>query len=140
MSDDPKHSLSRRELAKALLGGAGAAGMVACSDPEAVVEDDPPQFIPPPNARYQTTACAYCVVGCGYRVYSWPTSDRAGGRAAEDNGLDADLPVGIGGPWLSPEMVNTVTIVQTGTNNVAPPDLATGGAAAATVIQKKVNV
>ncbi|NOZ15959.1 MAG: hypothetical protein GXP07_08885, partial [Betaproteobacteria bacterium] len=36
-------------------------------------------------------------------------------------------------------VVNTVNVVQNGPNNVAPPDIATGAAAAATVIQNSLN-
>ncbi|WP_296228228.1 hypothetical protein [Ralstonia sp. UBA689] len=36
-------------------------------------------------------------------------------------------------------VVNTVNIVQNGPNNVAPPDVVTGAAAAATVIQNSLN-
>ncbi|CAJ0814789.1 MULTISPECIES: hypothetical protein [Ralstonia] len=36
-------------------------------------------------------------------------------------------------------VVNTVNVVQNGPNNVAPPDIAAGAAAAATVIQNSLN-
>lgn len=34
--------------------------------------------LPPKSAKEQTTACAYCVVGCGYKVYTWPVGTGRG--------------------------------------------------------------
>lgn len=35
--------------------------------------------IPPPSAKKSRTSCQYCIVGCGYVVYVWPTDVPAGG-------------------------------------------------------------
>ena len=43
---------------------------------EYVPKDSVP--LPPPDAKVVTTACDYCIVGCGYRVLSWPVGARAG--------------------------------------------------------------
>ena len=40
--------------------------------------------LPPPDARVVTTACDYCVVGCGYKAYTWPEG-REGGPRADQN-------------------------------------------------------
>ena len=34
--------------------------------------------LPPPDANMVTTACDYCIVGCGYRVYTWPEGTEGG--------------------------------------------------------------
>ena len=39
--------------------------------------------LPPPDADVLTTACDYCVVACGYKVYRWPVG-KAGGPKAEE--------------------------------------------------------
>lgn len=70
------------------------------ADPIAVV-------IPPVDATIQTTACAFCIVGCGYRVYSWPVGQE-GGPVAEDNALGVDFPAITGRHWISPSMHNIV--------------------------------
>ena len=112
---------SRREIAKnLLLGAAGATVVAGCEDDSAPAA--PVKVIPPPNARFQTTVCAYCIVGCGYKVYTWPTTDPMGGESASDNGLGVDLPAKPGGPWISPEMVNTVPIDGVDHHIVVIPD------------------
>ncbi len=65
--------------------------------------------IPPPNATVHTTACDYCVVACGYKVYTWPTDGASGGRAADQNAFGR--PIGsILGPWVSPNQHNIVSV------------------------------
>ncbi len=56
--------------------------------------------LPPADAEVLTTACAYCIVACGYKVYRWPVG-REGGQAAAQNALDTDFP-NAGVPWVSP--------------------------------------
>ena len=64
--------------------------------------------LPPKDAEVLTTACDYCTVACGYKVYRWPVG-REGGRRAADNALKTDLPPGhILGPWVSPSQHNIV--------------------------------
>ncbi len=58
--------------------------------------------LPPKNAKLVTTACDYCIVGCGYKVWVWPEG-QSGGPKAEDNALGVDFPVGeLSGQWISP--------------------------------------
>lgn len=57
--------------------------------------------LPPPDADVHSTACAYCIVGCGYRVYTWPEGQSGGPRAA-DNALGTDFPAETLGAWISP--------------------------------------
>ena len=48
--------------------------------------------VPPADAQVLPTACEYCIVGCGYKVYRWPYH-RRGGSSADSNALHADFPV-----------------------------------------------
>ena len=66
--------------------------------------------LPPPNAKVTTTACEYCPVACGYKVYTWPVGTD-GGPAAADNAFGVDFPAPLlSGRWPSPNMHSTVTI------------------------------
>lgn len=56
--------------------------------------------LPPPDADVLTTACNYCVVACGYKVWRWPVG-REGGSKADENALKVDFPA-TGGPRISP--------------------------------------
>ncbi|MBT6683031.1 MAG: hypothetical protein HOB07_13400, partial [Chloroflexi bacterium] len=38
--------------------------------------------LPPVDARMTNTACDYCIVGCGYRVFTWPEGTEGGPRAS----------------------------------------------------------
>ncbi len=58
--------------------------------------------LPPRDAKVVTTACDYCIVGCGYKVYLWPEGT-SGGPAAADNALQTDFPTEqMSGQWISP--------------------------------------
>lgn len=57
--------------------------------------------LPPADANVFTTACDYCIVACGYRVFTWPEGQE-GGQSASENALGKDLPIAIGGSWISP--------------------------------------
>ncbi len=58
--------------------------------------------LPPADAKVVTTACDYCVVGCGYKAYVWPEGLEGGSQAAE-NALGVDYPVDVAsGQWISP--------------------------------------
>lgn len=64
--------------------------------------------IPPANAEVHTSACDYCIVGCGYKAYTWPV-DQTGGSAADENAFHVDFPVAAAkGNWVSPNMHNVV--------------------------------
>lgn len=65
--------------------------------------------IPPKNADVLTTACDYCVVACGYKVYRWPVGSN-GGNTAETNALGIDLPAPMmSGKWISTNQHNVVS-------------------------------
>jgi arsenite oxidase large subunit len=95
------------ETRRKFMGGLLGVGAAACATREEEPKPVYTEVIPPPTARLSTTACAYCIVGCGYRVYTWPTTEPMGTRA--DNALGRDLSEP-GAPWIAPEMVSRVTI------------------------------
>jgi len=64
--------------------------------------------LPPADAEVLPTACEYCIVGCGYKVYRWPYHQK-GGSAADQNAFHADFPVTpASGKWVSPNMHNVI--------------------------------
>lgn len=62
--------------------------------------------LPPKNAEVLTTACSYCTVACGYKIYRWPVGS-AGGPKASDNAFGVDFPTRAAlAPWVSPSQHN----------------------------------
>lgn len=64
--------------------------------------------LPPPGAEVITTACDYCIVACGYKVYRWPTASANGGDKAGENAFGKDFPVGPMEEWVAPNQHNVV--------------------------------
>lgn len=65
--------------------------------------------LPPPSAEVRTMSCQYCIVGCGYKSYVWPTSEPEGTADAAGNALGADFPVApLSGNWISPNFHNII--------------------------------
>ena len=65
--------------------------------------------LPPVGADVISTACDYCIVACGYKVYRWPVRGGAvGGPQAEHNAFGADFPVEVLGAWVAPNQYNIV--------------------------------
>jgi arsenite oxidase large subunit len=78
--------------------------------------------LPPPDATVSTTACDYCIVGCGYKVYTWPIG-KEGGPKARQNALKVNFPTGINtGKWISPNMHNIVSVEGRPHHLVVVPD------------------
>ncbi|EFH10338.1 arsenate reductase (azurin) large subunit [Pseudoroseomonas cervicalis] len=66
--------------------------------------------IPPRDARVNNVVCHYCIVGCGYKAYSWPVN-RQGGPAPGDNAFGEDMRAQLGADsaaWVAPSMYNVV--------------------------------
>ena len=66
--------------------------------------------IPPKDAKVQNVTCDFCIVGCGYKAYSWPV-DREGGTGAGDNAFGVDLgtqQAPESPAWYNPAMYNVV--------------------------------
>ena len=64
----------------------------------------------PPDAKEHNVVCHFCIVGCGYKAYSWDIN-RQGGTAPAENKFGVDL--GEQQPpeteaWYSPAMYNIV--------------------------------
>ena len=66
--------------------------------------------IPPRDATIQNVTCDFCIVGCGYKAYSWDLNSQ-GGPLAGDNAFGVDLSQQQGpdsGAWYQPAMYNIV--------------------------------
>lgn len=65
--------------------------------------------LPPTSAKKSNMTCHFCIVGCGYHVYKWP-SNLEGGRAPNQNALGLDFRRQLGPleAILTPAMVNTI--------------------------------
>jgi arsenite oxidase large subunit len=66
--------------------------------------------LPPPSATVRTTGCDYCIVGCGYKTYTWPVNTEPGTPDADGNALGANFPGGALQPWISPNEHNIVKV------------------------------
>ena len=66
--------------------------------------------IVPKDAKEFNVTCHYCIVGCGYKAYSWPTN-KQGGSAPGENKFGVDLgkqqPADTAA-WYAPSMYNIV--------------------------------
>ena len=77
------------------------------STPYYVPEESVP--LPPADADIITTACDYCIVACGYKVYRWPVSGgKRGGPDASENAFAESFPVDPLGSWVAPTQHNIV--------------------------------
>ncbi len=100
---------SRRRFGTLALGGALGAPLVRPRSAQAAAPS--PYIIPPRDAEELTSACAFCIVGCGYRIFRWPLDAPSGGHAAADNALGVDLPAPQAyAPWISPSQHNVVLV------------------------------
>ncbi len=65
--------------------------------------------LPPVGADIIPTACDYCIVACGYKVYRWPVKGgKTGGPKADENAFGEDFPVAALGAWVAPNQYNVV--------------------------------
>ncbi len=66
--------------------------------------------IPPQDARATNAVCHFCIVGCGYKAYTWDVN-RQGGPAPTENVFGEDLrqqQATDSAAWYSPSMYNIV--------------------------------
>lgn len=78
--------------------------------------------LPPKDADVLTTACDYCTVACGYKVYRWPVG-KEGGAKASQNALKVDFPhQTMMGAWVSPVQHNVVSFQGKQHHVVVVPD------------------
>jgi arsenite oxidase large subunit len=59
--------------------------------------------LPPPDSKVYTTACDYCIVGCGFKVYVWPDG-LEGGHKKDENALGVDFPFDSRATWVGPDL------------------------------------
>ena len=63
--------------------------------------------IPPKNAKVHNVTCHYCIVGCGYKAYTWPRNTQ-GTLKSNAFGIDLGEQQGANGTWVAPSMHNIV--------------------------------
>jgi arsenite oxidase large subunit len=78
----------------------------------------------PADAKQHNVTCHYCIVGCGYKAYTWPVN-KQGGTAPNQNAMGVDLskqqPAETEA-WYSPSMYNVVKQDGRDVNLVIKPD------------------
>ncbi|MEX1365305.1 MAG: molybdopterin-dependent oxidoreductase, partial [Nannocystaceae bacterium] len=110
MTTPDRPNLDRRRFAQLALTGAATVPLARVATAQAEgLHEDAALFIPPVGAEELTSACAFCIVGCGYRIYRWPVEDEPGGLRAADNALGVDFPTAAM-PWISPNTHNVVEV------------------------------
>ena len=119
-NQDGNQRLSRKKVVGGALAGAGALSLprflrpsdaLAAGDGQALDEamalflgrSDLP--VPPASAKVHTSACQYCNVGCGYKIYTWPVAETPKNASA-----GGPLPKGALGEWISPAMVTRAQV------------------------------
>ena len=55
----------------------------------------------PRSAKVHTSACQYCNVGCGYKIYTWPVQDTPSATPEPEGAL---------GDWISPTFVTRAQV------------------------------
>ncbi|MGF1911301.1 molybdopterin-dependent oxidoreductase [Vibrio kasasachensis] len=85
-----------------------------------IPEDHAP--LPPTNAEVITTACDYCVVACGYKVYRWPLEQANGGLKASENAFAVNFPSAPLQSWVAPSQHNVIMHNGKPHNIVVVPD------------------
>ncbi len=63
--------------------------------------------IPPKDAKVHNVTCHYCIVGCGYKAYTWPRN-KQGTLTENAFGIDLSEQQGANGTWVAPSMYNMV--------------------------------
>jgi arsenite oxidase large subunit len=63
--------------------------------------------IPPKDAKIHNVTCHYCIVGCGYKAYTWPRN-KQGTMKSNAFGIDLGKQQGADGTWVAPSMYNIV--------------------------------
>ncbi len=63
--------------------------------------------IPPKDATVHNVTCHYCIVGCGYKAYTWPRN-KQGTSKNNAFGIDLGEQQPADGTWVAPSMYNVV--------------------------------
>jgi arsenite oxidase large subunit len=78
----------------------------------------------PKDAKQFNVVCHYCIVGCGYKAYTWPTN-KQGGTTPDQNVFGVDLSKQQAAEtvaWYAPAMYNVVQQNGTDVQIVIKPD------------------
>jgi arsenite oxidase large subunit len=112
---DSEPEATRRQVLGAGIAGAGALALPAFLEPGAALAASDAdrdaamaRFLGrkefpaiPRSAKVHTSACQYCNVGCGYKIYTWPVEDTPRGTPRPEGAL---------GDWLSPTFVTRARV------------------------------
>jgi arsenite oxidase large subunit len=116
----PEERLNRKSVVVGALAGAGAISLpkflhasdaLAAGDQQALDEamlaflGQTALPVPPASAKVHTSACQFCNVGCGYKIYTWAVTDTPKSPSA-----DGPYPKGTMGDWISPAMVTRAQV------------------------------
>jgi arsenite oxidase large subunit len=107
--------VTRRKAVGAGMAGAGALSLPSFLEPGAALAASQAQRdaemarffgsdelpVPPKSAKVHTSACQYCNVGCGYKIYTWPVADTPKSNPK---------PAGPLGDWVSPTFVTRARV------------------------------
>ena len=84
----------------------------------------------PAGAKEHNVTCHYCIVGCGYKAYTWPTnkqgtaqSNWSGEDLSQQQPMETDA-------WYAPSMYNVVKQNGQNVHLVIKPDLPPGSSLA----------
>ena len=117
MSDETTTGLSRKQAIGRRLAGAGALSLPTFLEPSEALGGDARPLATrrwrsssartscrcrPKSAKVHTSACQYCNVGCGYKIYTWPVSKTPQKPPAR--------PKGALGDWISPALVTRAQV------------------------------
>jgi arsenite oxidase large subunit len=115
MSDSARRGLTRRQAVRVGAAGAGAISLPAFLDPGSALAGSQAQRdeamalflgqdqlpVPPRSAKVHTSACQYCNVGCGYKIYTWPVRDTPERTSKPEGAL---------GDWVAPTFVTRARV------------------------------
>jgi arsenite oxidase large subunit len=122
---------TRKELLGGALVGAGALSLPGFLKPGEAVAASPAEQaaamslflgqaelpVPPKSAKVHTSACQYCNVGCGYKIYTWPVKDTPKSHKA-----GGPYPKGALDDWISPTFVTRAEVDGTDSYIAVVPD------------------
>jgi arsenite oxidase large subunit len=130
-SNENETRLTRKGVVTGALAGAGALSLPKWLRPgDALGADRETQDaamaaflgqndlpVPPANAKVHTSACQYCNVGCGYKIYTWPVSG-----TPKNSNVGGPYPKSPLSDWISPAMLTRATVDKVDSYVAVVPD------------------
>jgi arsenite oxidase large subunit len=118
LADEHDHP-TRKEVLGGALAGAGALSLPKFLKPGDALAASPAEReaamarflgqaelpVPPKTAKVHTSACQYCNVGCGYKIYTWPVKD-----TPESPKAGGPYPKGALDDWIAPTFVTRARV------------------------------